>query len=515
METAKGRESTPEQRKQLVSSLDRLIDYRRKELELGQARIDRAETQAAGLVAGALAAGVLAITLLRSLGAGLSLLVIGLCIAGGVALMAGFLVAFTSRDPRIRMSRWFKLARRVKLVPKRLFNHTEELLDKRRAFGEEGLTVSRSLSATDPLILRETIADSLDKRVQLAADIAQWRDDVVRLSALSVVGGTALLLAASITKGLGPLRAINAADESFGILLRMARESWAKRFEQRTRGNPLLVLLFFVSTSLSAVVVLASAAIWSVNWYEDRFDWRDREYSKLTSLHAGFTRKKFEAVLGEPAFDRQRRLRRRKAVRDRRLFTGPPPAGPYREQIFRLREHWVQAVSDRHGTVILYSVTACGKDFKPTFRVPGTDDRRSLVQLNDSTFRSVVSDERFDPLVDFFGSGATANSHFYDIFYGGNPSNYKTFIWGLNDVCPDWFEYYGSRWFISLLPRHDPPHYRGWLSRAPSWVKRLRQESIVNTYAETAPVVELDDLTGTFQVGADRILTRTTQDESP
>lgn len=72
---------------------------------------------------------------------------------------------------------------------------------------------------------------------------------------------------------------------------------------------------------------------------------RDQEYEKLRSLHAGYTRAKFESVLGEPVFDREARN------------------GKYREQTFRRREHWVQTISNRAGTVVLYAVTARAMNF--------------------------------------------------------------------------------------------------------------------------------------------------------
>lgn len=276
----------------------------------------------------------------------------------------------------------------------------------------------------------------------------------------------------------------------------MATRDWAKRFEERTKSNPLLVLLFFLSTSLSAAIILAGAGITVYGWYEDHCKWRDREYKKLQSLHAGFTRKKFEAVLGEPVFDRR------------------SDDGRYREQVFRRREHWVQTVSDPSGTVKLYAVTACGHDFRPKFEIPGAVNdpaKPARVKLQAARLASVIEGPRAQIIeLDYFAPGATANARFYDAFYGGNPSSYKTFVWGVNDICPDWRSVSESAFDRGLLPLvPEAPIFRGALPKAPSWAKRFRRGMSVNTYAETAPLFQLKALPRPFQVGPDRILLRT------
>jgi hypothetical protein len=273
----------------------------------------------------------------------------------------------------------------------------------------------------------------------------------------------------------------------------MRRRPWAKRFEDRTKQSALLVLLFFASTSLSAAIVLAGGAIYVARWYDRQFDWRDDQYQVLEHLHAGFTRAKFVAALGTPVFDRRAR--------------------GFREQTFRRREHWVQAVSDRSGVVVLYTVTACGSEFRPRFAIPGPNQvDGASVQLNGSTLDAVVHGHDEQLLrFDYFASGATANSRFQEIYAAGNPSNYKTFVWGLNDACGNWYDIYGSFFKSRLLPREALAGFKGALDDAPRWADRFRRRAMANTYGETAPDFELRSLHDAFQIGADRLLTRTTQ----
>lgn len=242
---------------------------------------------------------------------------------------------------------------------------------------------------------------------------------------------------------------------------------------------------------LSALVLFGSAGVSTWDWIRETLDWRDQAYNQLASLHAGYTRAKFQSELGEPVFDRM------------------AENGRFREQTFRRREHWVQTVSGRDGSVVLYAVTACGPKFRPTFDIPGGPRGSRTVTLNVSRF-SEVSNEGHTHL-NYFGSGATANSRFHDVAPGINSSNYKWFVWGINDVCPDWFE--------TVYPRvneaADIPSildYAGLLADAPAWARRIRRNVRVNTYAETAPHVDVATVLHAFQVGPDRILTRTTGD---
>ena len=254
------------------------------------------------------------------------------------------------------------------------------------------------------------------------------------------------------------------------------------------------MLLTIVAATISAVVVVGSAALDVGHWYEQTFDWRDHEYDTLTRLHAGFTDRAFEAALGTPVFDRR------------------SDNGRFRERTFQRREYWVQTVSQEDGTVVLYAVTVCDGRFHPSFAIPGeaAGYRSATVELGVSRFTSVLrSGESKFTRLDFFGTVATANQRFLEILGGGNPTNYKTYVWGLNDICGDWYQQYERLVRGARIPSRVDQSYRGVAARAPGWALRFRRVAPVNTYAETAPQFDPRSLRGAFQVGADRILTRT------
>jgi hypothetical protein len=176
-----------------ADALDVLIAYRRKELELYQARLERGETQAAGLITGALAVSGLAATVLTHNGLD-GPGEIAVTVLGGIVLLLCFLAAFTARDSRARLSWWFP-----KVTRGRWLRTGKWLIRLRSQLEWIGvpLTVAPGTPA-DPLAVRKQISDSLGRRCSRARKLAAWREDQVRIAALLLVGGTALILLAIV-----------------------------------------------------------------------------------------------------------------------------------------------------------------------------------------------------------------------------------------------------------------------------------------------------------------------------
>jgi hypothetical protein len=204
---------------------------------------------------------------------------------------------------------------------------------------------------------------------------------------------------------------------------------------------------------VGALVVLGSAALYVVENAEDQWLWRGDEYNKLTGLRAGFDLSYFESQLGTPTVTRS--------------FRG------HQESIFKGRAYWVQTIS-RGEAVLLYAVTSCDKSFHPTFAPIGSDLQ---VELNRSQLADVATSEH-SLTYDYF-VGATAPSLFYEGIYSGFSGYYKTFLWGWNSVCHTQDEE------LIAPPFGSTP--RGLTSSQGSYLEQFRQESLVNTYAETAP----------------------------
>jgi hypothetical protein len=265
------------------------------------------------------------------------------------------------------------------------------------------------------------------------------------------------------------------------------RSTRAQRLDRWVReASPILfvgVILFLIATIGAAIHDGAAVS----RWYDHRYNWRSHEYNRLVKLRAGFTLATFTAALGPPVF---------REVSDDRKWT---------ESTFRGRGYWVQTVSRRDAStaVVMYSVTSCSTGFNPTFQLPdGTN-----VKLNRSTLASVQSDPE-QVSADYFAPGATANAHFLEIRYGGNPDNYKSFAWGFDDAClnlPNWSAYTTEKLYKAL----PSGTFHGSVAQADPEVQRLRRRLPVNTYAETAPLAGFADVINSFQIGVNRLLVRT------
>ena len=260
----------------------------------------------------------------------------------------------------------------------------------------------------------------------------------------------------------------------------MSRGERLDHFIRQSTPVLLIGLFLFVVTTAGALLALGEAG-WS--WYDHKYRWRVAEYRRLNALHAGFTERKFEELLGTPAFYE---------ISDDRRWS---------ERTYRGRGYWLQTVARRgSNAVAFFAITSCSQSFNPTFRLP--DGTR--ITLNKSTLASI--DLPF-ATADYFAPGATANAHFYDILSGGNPENYKSFAWGFNDPCLNmrrWDQFADVRTFGEFGGSYQGPSEGGGAG-----IQAFRQKLPVNTYAETAPTVGFAEGARHFQVGPDRILIRT------
>lgn len=248
------------------------------------------------------------------------------------------------------------------------------------------------------------------------------------------------------------------------------------------------------------------------HWWRHTHEWRSVEYSKLEGLQAGFAISRFNGVLGQPLF--------RRPVSQ----MSPHPFGPrhprYRgwtESTFVGRDYWVQAVADATGSVVVYAVTSCDSSFTPTFRAPYG---AFSVKLRVSTFDDVVPWRKAQDLfAEAYDSGATGNNFILEFLSGGNPLDYKSFAWGVNDACGDWFAADGRSRYSPKLPSPTPGllDYVGRTVRGGPAMMGFRKATTVNTYAEAAftsgSFVDLPK--SGFQIGVDRVLVRSVADQRP
>jgi hypothetical protein len=229
-----------------------------------------------------------------------------------------------------------------------------------------------------------------------------------------------------------------------------------------------------------------------INWYQVKTtDWRIAEYGKLASLKSGYSFETFKEKLGAP------------------LFQNPIAKTEYTDNIFRGRDYWVQVITDQDNRAMSYAVTSCKLDFQPTFLFGEGGSAEGRVTLNRSLFPEVMQHGlRGQARITM---GVTSNSYVFEFLYGGNPSDYKTYAWGMNDACPvssgqladPWSAW--RKWAFSRPPEkgHDQA-----VNDLDEEAQDLLSKSTVNTYAETAPFIALPEVYSA-EIGVDRILIRT------
>lgn len=254
----------------------------------------------------------------------------------------------------------------------------------------------------------------------------------------------------------------------------MTETSWAGEVDQWVRSQPWFVLALLVSLFLSTALSLVKYSAEFVGWVQDRrVEWQDAEYAKLDGLGAGINAAIFDQTLGAPTFIRQ--------ADDGRV-----------EKSYQGRGFWVQTIENGAGGVDLMAVTSCLPNFNPQFTTPVG----ATVVLNKTKFFEFRPTQG-SSVSEYFLSGATANSRFYDIYSLGNPSNYQTVWLGINDACD---------WDRDAIPGF-PFDYQGLTKDGGAPVEAFRRAARVNTYAVSAPMG--NPTFKPFQVGVDRILTRT------
>jgi len=281
----------------------------------------------------------------------------------------------------------------------------------------------------------------------------------------------------------------------------MGGNNWAERFADQVRRTPPLVLLLLLSAIIAAAGTVYGAAQCVWDGYDETYRWRQHEYEKIAELRAGISIERYDELLGSPLF-----------VRDN-------DDGSLTESSFRERDYWIQAVHDATGTVLLFSVSACDEDFRPTFQIVDSRSVRFGVTLNDIPLSEVpATPDR----VFYFLPVATANMYLYDEYYFGNPGLYKSYYVGINDACParaiNVAPFIDRELFFRATPLPYGTAYANEtpISRADFIaIELFRRHSIPNTYAEAFFAVSrtkqmtMDDILADFQLGVDRILIRT------
>ena len=211
--------------------------------------------------------------------------------------------------------------------------------------------------------------------------------------------------------------------------------------------------------------ILASLLVIGVSWRQLRHrprstdvDGLDEPLQAVGSLAAGVQLTYFQERLGDPTFR--------------------TPGEAFDEHIFVHDAFYVQAITDRSGTVTLYSVTTRAQDFNPVLDIHhGTPTLK--VTLGRDTFASVGTGP-----VSRGGYLGARRFHYWESHYLGNPGLYQTYIVSLNDAG-----YMGARGdlvaaigALSVLESEEGLAAAS-AEEARELLGRFAAETVVNTYS--------------------------------
>lgn len=285
------------------------------------------------------------------------------------------------------------------------------------------------------------------------------------------------------------------------------------RLRRRRRSAPRLPLLSWlpdllaksrlalIVTSLyallGAAIFFGSLGLAAYRWYDHTYRWDSRIENRLESLRANVRIGEFDDVLG------------------RARIIVPSDSGDSVQHIYQGRGHWVQAVANENGTVIMFAVTVCDEALHPAWKLSNSsgDYATYTLQRDPILFPSLESEYLWH------FSGATANSYIYGLYGGGNPTNYQTYGWGYNDVCSGHNSELGGSLSPQALSVHwtsSPPDRRGPgyqfaepTNLLPDEVRTGFASMTANTFVVYGITRFGDPNAHEFQIGADRILART------
>jgi len=231
--------------------------------------------------------------------------------------------------------------------------------------------------------------------------------------------------------------------------------------ETRNFGSRLVRSLLGTAGVLSSIAVITAWMYGADRIFRKDFGWRQTVVATVTGLHAGYSIQYFKSQLGVP-------------VESHSTSRG------FKEDVFKGRGYWVEALTKGSSEVMFYSVTVCDPSIDPSFTMPNVGS----VTLNHSSLASVTSSAQYYYWLE--GLGGTDSPTMKEFDYGGLQGGFRVFMWGLSSACSD-----SVGQMLRLQQRFAN------LGPGPVAKKELaeiRRHATANVYGETAPGIQITDL---------------------
>jgi hypothetical protein len=241
---------------------------------------------------------------------------------------------------------------------------------------------------------------------------------------------------------------------------------------EHLRDSPVAILLGVVVILLSALITITGGISVLYKLYRSSLGHKGALRRELRRLSAGVNINYFREILGSPVSVN--------AHEDKR------------EYIFVNKYFYVQAIADSGENVLAFSVTTRSNRFNPDLKLgPYSLSGEALyIRLGKTKFAELDS---FAKPTSIASSMGARRFHYYEEYYFGNPGDYQTYVFGVNDSgCPPWYGF--NRWDTALGSR--PKILDGWNNVQQPEVLAFRTEAAINTYTVVAPLLSLEVLRG-------------------
>lgn len=187
----------------------------------------------------------------------------------------------------------------------------------------------------------------------------------------------------------------------------------------RIRDKTPVILIFFVSVVSLGLIIFAisnrQSFLRSSEQKTQESEGLLESSRRLVKLANEVQVNYFIKILGDPVFINYAKDRTQK------------------EYIFVDKRFYLQAVTNSDDKVLAYSVTTRLKDFNPkVWAVP--NEQKTPVVLGRTSLEELASINYGGPRKCYGFIGNTTPSFYFEEYYYGNPGNYQTYLFGLNDA---------------------------------------------------------------------------------
>lgn len=269
----------------------------------------------------------------------------------------------------------------------------------------------------------------------------------------------------------------------------MKKTNYFYILKEKFKKSNTIVISSILLLIISSIITISTGAPIIYKFINENLFYKSYIQKKLENLVAGAQISNFINQIGEPVYIE-------KINNDKN-----------KEYVFINKLFYLDAIADNLGNVIQYAITTRDKNFNPIFESP-------MYTAKGDKYKVILGLTKLVELPELpFDIDACVGAHnwlYYETHYLGNPSNYQTYAFGLNQSGVHQSDFNN---LTSLLQDVDKDYckelkqikntsdkFENFLTLSSS-ILELRKHLIINTFVITASFQEV--ITNSFGIGPD------------